>query len=508
MLGGRKYLWIFLILWGGCQLGIEPAQGVRWETLPPDHWAYAEIRWLQALGYLRDLNPSHKPYTRGEIADGLQSSPRSTTGPAQGRFQLLEEEFSPEMIRTEGWELFTGVRVFTGMEAAHGQEGREAGYGVLNVAVGNPRLGIFTALRADRDLAECETYKGKIWSECAGLTEQAYAVAFGHNRRWEVKMGRDHRYWGPGDDHLLLNYGARGLDQISVRVRWTWGEFTALVGQLDDYEDSTGVRTSRFLSGHRLELIPWEQLRIGISETLLFSGDVRLGSMNPFLPYYGELVNENSEGNGLIGLDVVAYPHPGLEAFGELLLDDIQVEKKEPADLEPTEWGWLVGLRWAGWGGLLGAGISYCGVTNRTYNAVEPRYRYTNYGLPLGSQLGNDGDKLRLEMACWPDARLRFNPFWEFRRQGEGRVSAEFDTSYAFYTVDEGYREPFPTGVVEKAHTLGLWVSALPHRFIQFEGWIGYNWVEDAEHVSEQTEEGFRGRATLNVRFDHLNLFP
>jgi len=47
-------------------------------------------------------------------------------------------------------------------------------------------------------------------------------------------------------------------------------------------------------------------------------------------------------------LDLNAYPMKGLQAYGELLLDDIQIERKVPKDLEPTEWGWLIGLRWAG----------------------------------------------------------------------------------------------------------------------------------------------------------------
>lgn len=493
----RRYLLLFALL---CLHG--GVQAAPWETLPPDHWAYSEIRWLQVMGYLGDLDPSQQPYTRGQIAAALQTGKEPPAGLVRRRFELLTREFTAEMTDAGEWEFFTGVRTFAGLEASHGQEGREAGYGVIDVGIGKSRIGAYTALRADRDLGENEMYRGKLWSDLAGLTEAAYLTIVGG--RWQLKAGRDHVIWGPGEDHLLLNHAARGLDQLYFRVHWRWGNFTALVGQVDDYEDSSGVRTSRFLSGHRLELVPYDWLRIGVSETLLFTGGIRFGSMNPLLPYYGELVNENSEGNGFLGMDVSAFPAAGFQVYGELLLDDVQVEEKSPEDLEPAEWGWLIGGRWAGLNGALAAGVSYEGITNRTYNAIEPRYRYQNHGLPLGSQLGNDGDLLRLDLLCWPDARLRLNGFWEYRRQGEGRVDAPFDRSYLNYTLQEGYSEPFPSGIVQKTTTLGLGMSTLFHPSLQLEGFIGYDWVKNAGNILEAKEEGVRGRVTVNFWLEHV----
>ncbi|MBU0517530.1 capsule assembly Wzi family protein [bacterium] len=484
-----------------------PAQA-QWETLPPDHWAYDEVRWLQTLGYLHDLDPSQKPYTRREIALALNNIEGPLSGMAGDRVVLLLDEFANEMGEpSANWHLFAGGRINAGLESCYNAEGREAGFLVANVGAGNKRMGIFTAIRADRDLSENPLYKGKIYSNFAGLSEQAYFMVVGENSRWSLKLGRDHLYWGPGQDHLLLNYNRRGIDQINVQARWGWGRFTALIGQVDDFEDSTGSRTSRFLSGHRLEISPWPWLRMGLSETLLFTGDVRFGSMNPFVPYYGELVNETSEGNGLMGFDFVVYPAVGTEIFGELLLDDIQLEKNDSKDLEPNEWGWLIGGRWSGVDGLLGVGLTYSGVANRTYNALEPKYRYQNYGLPLGSELGNDADRLRFDFSIWPQAGYHANLFWEVSRQGEGRVTAPFDTTYLAYTVEEGYDEPFPTGTVQKTMTVGLELNAWMHPNLQIEGWLGHDWTDNYLHEEGREENGLRGRVTAVIRFDHLLVY-
>ncbi len=498
----KKYLLIFLS--AALFLVCHSVSGAVWETLTPDHWAYDEIRWLQALGYLHNLDPSQKPYTRGEVANALKTSTRPDSKPAADIFEILDQEFAFEMKPGGAWEFTAGGRVYAGTETRQNDDWNSAGYGVVSATAGNARMGIVTSLRLDRDLMDHPFYKGKVWNDFAGLTEQAYFVLCGANRRWELKLGRDHRYWGAGDDHLLLNYAQRGIDQISFRVRWEWGDFTAMVGQVDDFEEADGGRISRYLSGHRLELLPWDWLRIGISETLLFTGGVRFGSMNPFLPYYGELVNENSEGNGFIGLDFIAYPAGGYEVYGELLIDDFQLENEDPGDLEPTEWGWLIGGRWNGLNGLLGAGVSYTGVANRTYNALDPKYRYLNYGLPLGSEIGNDGDRFRFELSCLPEARLRLSAFFQYARQGEGGVAVPFDTTYMNYTVAEGYAESFPTGVVQKTSTFGVEFSGLAKPYLQIQGWIGYDWIDNYGHTSGLKEEGIRGRVTLNLRGDRL----
>lgn len=487
---------LFLML-----LGTSFALAAPWETLPPDHWAYPEIRWLQVEGYLGTLNPSSGIYRRGEIAEALKSSEKPEGGVALARFKSLVKEFSPEMDQQKGWHAFGGGRLIAGLEARKGREGREAGHGAISYGVGNPVLGIYSSQRGDRDLTEDSFYTGKKWRDLTGFTEAAYLVFT--TKRWEAKIGRDHLAWGPGDDHLILNYAPRGLDQISFKVHWRWGQFSALIGQVSDFVDTTGERSSRFLSGHRLEIAPWPWLRLGFSETLLFSS-LRFGSMNPFLPYYGELVNENSEGNGLLGFDFSAFPARDIQAYGELLLDDAQFENKTPKDLEPAQWGWLIGLRWAGLSGLLGAGISYQGITNRTYNAIEPQYRYTNYGLALGSDLGNDADRLQTEISCWPDARLRLTGFFQYRRQGEGGLDVPFDTTYLSYTVDQGYDEPFPTGTVERTYTAGFQLWAWRHQYLQLDGVIGYDWIRNVGNVAGKKDEGMWGRAMISLRLERL----
>jgi hypothetical protein len=476
-----------------------------WETLPPDHWAVPEIKWLQVEGWLAELDPSDHPYTRGEIAAALQAEPRPQEGVALQRFRKLEREFAAEINPDRKIVGYAGGRLVAGLDAHYAARRRSAGYGVLNFSAGNDRHGMYSSLRGDRDLAEDPRYSGKKWSDWSGFAEAAYLTFTG--RRWQVKLGRDHIRWGPGDDHLLLNDAPRGLDQIRFVWKWKWGRFQGLAGQISSFTDSTGARRDRFLAAHRLEIIPWRWLRVGASEILIWKGGVRLDFMNPFLPYYAELVNNRSDGNGLLGFDVCASPHPGWQLYTELLLDDIQLEKKTPRDLEPTEWGWLIGVRWAGFHGRLGLDAEYQGVTNRTYNSPDESLRYLNFGLPLGSRIGNDADLLNLQLSYWATADLRLDGFWRHHRQGEGRVEAPFDSSYLDYTLEEGYDEPFPTGTVESGNTLGFGFSFFADARLQAQSWIAYAWVNNADNIENRKEEGWLGRLTVTLRLERAIRF-
>jgi hypothetical protein len=70
------------------------------------------------------------------------------------------------------------------------------------------------------------------------------------------------------------------------------------------------------------------------------------------------------EVDALLGLDLRGRPTSKSEVYGELLIDDFQVEKRTSGDLEPDEVGFLVGSQWADPGGLEGItlGAEYTGV--------------------------------------------------------------------------------------------------------------------------------------------------
>jgi hypothetical protein len=117
--------------------------------------------------------------------------------------------------------------------------------------------------------------------------------------------------------------------------------------------------------------------------------------------------------------------------------------------------GSLVGGQWADPGGVDGItlGAEYAQVRHRTYNQPNLWNRYLHRNQPVGYR-GNDLEDLTVELRGWLARTLRGRMVWRQSRQGEGRITDPWTTPWMAYTVEQGYHEPFPSGVVERTRTL------------------------------------------------------
>ena len=149
------------------------------------------------------------------------------------------------------------------------------------------------------------------------------------------------------------------------------------------------------------------------------------------------------------------YRHAGkFWAYGELLVDDFQIEKKSRGDYEPDQIGFLVGAE-AYDIGLAGARISleYARINNWTYNQARPHNRYINRNYPIGFPDGPDTDIVTWEYSWWVFSGFRISYFGSVQRSGEGLIDAIWSAPW-LYT--DQYSEPFPTGIVRREAINGL----------------------------------------------------
>ncbi len=73
----------------------------------------------------------------------------------------------------------------------------------------------------------------------------------------------------------------------------------------------------------------------------------------------------------------------------------------------------------------------------------------------IGYYLGNNLERYLGNLYFWWRPNLQVHLFASLTRQGEGSVQGEFNKDYLNYTVEEGYSEPFPYGVVENHLEVG-----------------------------------------------------
>ena len=482
------------------------------ETLPTWHWAYECIDELRLRGGFTELYSLTRPYTRGQIAEALVALRKGEmdrslvlTPSDKKMFLNLIMEFKPEIeeLQAKASQQETvkiGGRV---LENVDGTRQKDATVnGIYRSRIGVP-LGKFgaavQALNFNQYLEHDPLYVGKRWRGFAVHTEQAYLRVKAD--RFDFKFGRDFLRWGPGlNGTLVFSDVSRPLDQFTASAELGPLRYTFLASVLDpvrlsrDWADSLGAfSANRYLSAHRLDLRLFKgRFQAGISELVLYGGvnrQLEWYYLNPMLFFHGESVNQNDQANTLGTLDLVFYPTGRWEWYGSLLIDDLQVEKTGPGDLEPAEIGWMAGTRVADPFAVQGLTLfgEYVRVTNRTYKTPTPWETFMHRNMPMGYPLGNDFDKIEAGFSKWINGNIRIKMYYDCIRKGEGSLYTPFDTPWDQYEVEKGYSEPFPTGTVEKQDLIGLSLRYFPSPHVGIEGEFASIRRTNAGHVEKHT---------------------
>lgn len=327
----------------------------------------------------------------------------------------------------------------------------------------SPAFSLVNVMRVDRGVADEPEYVGKRWRDITGLTEQAY-VNFDKGK-YRLKFGRDYMKWGRGfDSSLLLSDYSRALDHLHFQFDLQRFRLVYLAAKLDPMRlpDSLArsMRTefaSRYLAAGRLEaeILP-QRLRLAFSQMVLYGGPQRRFEwimLNPLLLYHGEQLNGDLNANTAIAFDAMFMPKAGVEIYGQWLIDDFQIENVDSTDLEPNEWGMLIGGRVAEPFGLKSTtiGLEYTRVANRTYKTKRDWEKFLHRQQPLAHFLGNDFDRWLLHASTYAGRQVWTQFVFEYRRRGEGRISTAFDQPWLAVPTGQSYHENFPSGIVERS---------------------------------------------------------
>lgn len=209
-------------------------------------------------------------------------------------------------------------------------------------------------------------------------------------RGLSFELGRNEMWWGPGHfGSLTLSDASGPLDMARVLLdRGSWkleGFFAPLPRGPEG--------SARSLYGHKLEFQLGNQARVGISETLLLEKDslhagFAAASLLPIPLSVLErtVINVGNRANLTNSAYVESSVGRGVQAYGELLLDDLGIP---PHNVSRNRIGTLIGahLFKPGAPDKMGVYLEYASLQGRTYlNLTKDNtdLDYYNHGIPLG----------------------------------------------------------------------------------------------------------------------------
>lgn len=472
------------------------------ETLPAWHWSYDYIEMLQNRGVFQELSAIEKPYTKGQVAEAILKTKQKTklinalSEETLKMFQLMEREFKSELkeIGQNENDQNINLGLYLQPELDNSEEETEfKGFyrGRANVRISSA-LTLHSAILFDRYAIDDPLYVGKEWRDMTAYNEQAYLKFL--KGPFSFKFGRDYLEWGANQKgSLFMSDVSRPLDQMQGSLFIGPFKYTFLTTFLDKVPDS--LETDRYFSAHRLVGNFFQnKLQVSITEAVLYGGrnrPVDYVYLNPTLIYYDAELNRSVKDNKFLNFEVAGYPASNLFTYANFLIDDIQIEKTGPGDLEPNEIGMIFGFKWADPFKCNNLTVSgeYAKVTNRTYKTAYPWETFVFQNHPLGHPLGNDFDLWFVELSKWWLGNLNVKVNYQAIRKGQGSIYTPWDSPWMEYTVEEGYSEPFPTGIVENRNILGVEFKYYPSIHWGLQGFVRFRNRKNAGHVEGMNDD-------------------
>jgi hypothetical protein len=483
--------------------------------IPVQDWTMPYVEHLIAAGVLEDPTPLTRPLRRADVVRALDAVDTLRLGTAvtatvRRLRAALEDDVRGARVRVSG-----------GLGAAAANYARRdplsaidsigprrsgAGHGTLNADLDlelvSSHVVVVTHPQVDTRLKYDPDWFGKQNRAIAGRTAEAYISA-----QWkpvEVFFGRLDRNWGPaGVQGLLLSDNPYGLDHFAFSVGSAKLRLEAMATQLDDRRDSSSV-VHRYMSQHRLVFRP-ARWSFAIWEGAVLSGPDRSFEpwyLNPLNSGILEQWNNGGNVNSFVGLD---FERRGaVTPFGQLLLDDIQVDRANAADKKPPSYAFTVGAKGGLGGGPTAWQLYYTRVTNLTYRNEDslqvPLYHFLGTGRNF-----DDYDQATLTLGFLPRDGLLLSPEVTYLRQGEGDPRLPHPPVSAYPATPTIFQ-----GVVER--TLRV---ALTGRYAAGGGGrvdlsfnVGLQRITNFEHQSGDTRTRFLGGITVNYRFQHESGLP
>lgn len=474
------------------------------------------VEHLISAGRMPDPTPLTRPFKVEDVVRALEAVDTARLGRGErgavralrralrrheqgpwGRFEAALGAAAASYTVRDPLELGRGVpeRPYPGAPRAFAAAGLDLalGFGPV-VAVTHPVLD--TRLKYDPD------WFGKKDRAVAGRTSESYVAA-----QWqygELFFGRLDRNWGPSfAPGVLLSADPYGLDHLGITLGTSGIQLQALATQLDTRTDSTGAAVHRYMVQHRLWVRP-----PGRWTFALWEGSVLSGAGRELEPWYLnimnlgvlEQLNSGTNVNSFVGFDVERRGATTLSA--QVMLDDIQVDRKTLTDRKPASYAWTLGASGglpAGWGGAWT--LLYTQVANLTYRNEDDLQVPLYHGLGTGRNFA-DYDRATARLSFLARGALLLEPEATLVRQGQGdpRLAHPLPADYPSTAT-------LFQGVVQRTVRLALgldWARGAVH----LRGDAGVHLVSNDGFVRGASRTRFVGRIGAELRFGRESAIP
>ncbi len=462
--------------------------------LPITSWATPYVEQLIRAGVLRGLDPLTRPLRRADVARAVARADTTRLAESvKSSLRLLAWELSerPDTVR---WKIDGGVGLTAASDASRWPDrpSRDSTglypRGDLEMSLEVPHAAFVTHPYFDNRLKYDPEYIGRKDQPIAGRTDEAYGIASW--KYFAVFFGMVDRNWGPPETQgLILSNAPYSYDHLFLRLGPQRFRLEMVATQLNSLPGwGQTVPQHRFLSAHRLVVIPSDRFAFSLSEAELYADTASLG--RSFEPWYlnplglWTLVQYQNRpvGNALIGADASYQISRAVRLAAQIYADDIQTSRNNQHDKKPEELGYTFSATGGALRGRWSWSALYTRVDALDYRTEVNQEQYSSDSVGLARN-HSDYDQWTFRATTAPAPRALVAGEITYIRQGQGDFRKPYPPDSAFSDS-----LVFLTGVVERTLRLAVQANWTPVPGINLSTDIGRHFIWNANHV-----QGVRG---------------
>ncbi|MEA2103946.1 MAG: capsule assembly Wzi family protein [Candidatus Cloacimonadota bacterium] len=234
----------------------------------------------------------------------------------------------------------------------------------------------------------------------------------------ELVFGKFANYWGSGKTgSISISNRAPSYPQIMLKTGFSdWLKFVYFHGWLEsnelddsssyvinygnDHEFERKFYKSKYIAAHRLDIFPFANLKIGLSE-ILYYGETRpkIIYLIPIMFFWSAQHQTNDQDNEEIGIDIEWLPTNYCKFYGSMIIDDIRLTKIFSENESLNYFGYQLGAFFFDpYVNKLDFRIEYTRINPWVYTHKFPVNCATSDGYQMGYWAGQNSDNLYLEL--------------------------------------------------------------------------------------------------------------
>lgn len=335
------------------------------------------------------------------------------------------------------------------------------------------------------------------------------AFARYENDMISVQLGRSPLLWGQSlGQSIIQSTVTPAYDHMDLRMNFGRFQLELLTGQLGS-ELLYGERVKRNISGHKLTWVSKKKKwLLGFGEYIIYTGKNRgmeWHYLNPFVPYFFTSLDGDEEenyqsdnDNGILFATMRYVYKPNLSIFGELIIDDFQVDNTNTQD----GLGFKIGADGAF--NISGKPITWIlewtSINSWTYIHHGHFTSWQNRGHALGFPYGPDLRSLYVQADIWITNVLLFDIKLDWLEKGTNTLSTEMENS-------ENRNDPFPKLPVTIHKLSAISLSWYWKHGIIEAGWSNYQFPNKISfsdpHAKTDGSLFFKAQLFYHFKFDY-----